>query len=421
MSCPVREPLKKGGLNAERVGSYHYPRILLINCQAIGQKSGVGVTLASLFRGWPKDRIAQIIPEGSDPDKSICNQNWFLRPPGGKNSSTDNGKFTAHLLMKLRNVSGYPLTPELLRWVCEFRPQLIYSFLEVPLITNLVVRLAGRLNVKIIPHIMDEWNFVKKGSRLSEYYWHFRQKMDFKKILKRSTFGLSISDAMSAEYFKRYQLPFYTFMNSAAPNIYTSMQQKVSATSKLRMAYTGAGAGLGRWPIIINLAKAVQILNQNGCQIEFTAFVRKELFKEFPSQGDGFTIVNFMEEKKLAAFLSHCDIAVLAEGFDQESIKYTRLSFSSKIPIYLMSGCYILAIGPLQNNSIQYVEDNKLGSTVQEDSLEVLLHNLKELYCNKQILSDFYLRNRQFSLEHHNQLSIHKELVTLFSCAVNKT
>lgn len=398
-----------------------YPRLLLINGQAIGQKSGVGKTLANLFRGWPKDRIAQIIPEGSEPDESICNLNFFLKTPGNEKGTGKNNLFFIYLKNKFQRAFGYPITPELLEWVAAFKPELVYSYLELPLITNLVKKLARVFDVKVIPHIMDEWNSAPKGIRLSKHWWFIRQQKNFKTIINQSPFGLAISDEMSIEYQKLFRRPFYTFMNSVNPDNFTSVQQVSEMTpTKLRMVYAGSGWGLGRWPIIRNLAKAVHQLNQRDCQIEFTIFVRKDLFKELPPQGNGVSFLDFLSEDKLAGFLSNSDIAVLPEGFDKENLKYTRLSFSSKIPIYLMAGCCILAIGPLQNNSIKYIDANNLGVTIFDDSFDAIYEKLKELYHNRKLISQFKQRNQEFALENFNQVMIHQKLATLLQSAIGR-
>lgn len=398
-------------------GESAYPRVLLVNSQAIGQKSGVGATLGSLFRGWPQDRLAQIVLPGNAPDVSYCNNNWVLDPIDGK-IGRNNGQGLDRLLCKLHRASGYQLSFELKQWITDFKPQLIYSYLELPLITDLVEKISHWYRVPVVPHLMDEWHFLAKDAKLSDYWWYIRRHLDFRKILHNSPFGLSISDAMAFEYKKRYKLHFYTFMNSANPDFYTPKQNKKKDSSPLRLVYAGSGPGLGRWPIIIKLAQAVQDLYRSGYQIEFTVFVRKELYRELPPQGDGFVINDYLNEAGLSEALGSSEVAVLPEGFAPEFIGYTRLSFSSKLPIYLMSGCFILAIGPLENNSIRYVKDNNLGEVVPDDEVFILKDILEKLCDDRSQLEKVCLHNRKFALQHHDQAAVHEKLRLLLNAGI---
>lgn len=390
-----------------------YPRVLLVNGQAIGQKSGVGATLASLFKGWPQDRLAQIIPQGSESEVSICSNNWILEPIDHSKGQPENDSRLDILLNRLHRSGGYRLSAELCQWITRFRPQIIYSYLELPLITNLVAKIATAYDVPVVPHLMDEWHSIRKSESVSDYWWFCRRWLDFRKILKHSPLGLSISEKMAAEYQKRYKIPFHTFMNSVDPVIYSP--QKQSNSDIVRMAYAGTVSGLGRWPLVVTIAQIVQELNDNGYSIEFTLFIRKDMFSKLPTEGNGVVIHNFIDDVSLADFLSKCDIAVFTEGFEQEHVDYTRLSMSSKIAPYLMSGCYILAVGPYENNSIRYIIDNNLGTVITSCSVQDIFKKIKELLSDKNILFDVSSKNRQFALKYFNQNIRHKELLSLFS------
>lgn len=394
-------------------GETAYPRVLLVNGQAIGEKSGVGATLASLFTGWPQDRLAQIVPQGSESELSICNNNWILGPIDPSDRHPEDESRLDILLNRLHRSGGYRLSSELCQWITRFRPQIIYSYLELPLITNLVAKIATAYDVPVVPHLMDEWHSIRKSESVSDYWWFCRRWLDFRKILKHSPLGLSISDKMTAEYQKRYKIPFHTFMNSVDPVIYSPNQK--SDSNIVRMVYAGTVSGLGRWPLVVTIAQIVQELNRNGYSIEFTLFIKKNMFTELPTEGNGVIINDFIDDVSLAKFLSKCDIAVITEGFEKENIAYTRLSLSSKIAPYLMAGCYILAIGPEENNSIRYIIDNNLGKVIINGDMQDIAEKIKFLLSDKNILLDVSLRNRQFALNFFNKNNSHKELLSLFS------
>jgi hypothetical protein len=392
----------------------HYPRVLLVNGAPIGQKSGIGALLVNLFRGWPQDRLAQIVPKGSDPDLSLCHNSFMFDGLYSATSGNPSGNITVKLKRKVASLRGYRLSLELQQWIGEYSPHVIYSYLEHPMITHMVTQLSRHLAVPAIPDLRDEWHLLPEGGSLAALWWFIRQEIDFRKIVKNAPFGMTTSDAMSLEYTKRYNRRFLTFMSCADPSIYIPRQQS-APSSKLRLIYTGAGPGLGRWPIIINLAKAVQDLHRSGSDIELVAFVRREFYGDLPATGAGFVVSDFVDERTLADHLGVSDIAVLPEGFDSKSMKYARLSFSSKLPIYLMSGCCIMAIGPMQNNSIKYVSDNQLGVVLQDPSVQVLRAQLLDLYERRSHVASFHTRNREFALAHHSQPVVHEQLRILLN------
>jgi glycosyltransferase involved in cell wall biosynthesis len=409
------------GRTIDEVQGKTYPRVLIVNGAPIGQKSGIGTLLANFFRGWPRESLAQIVPYGSDPDLSLCNKTWVLDSLNGTETGKLRRGLVASLHRKYELLLGYNLSPELQQWVEDFSPNVIYSYLEHPLITCLATLLSRHLSVPVIPDLRDEWHYLPAGCNLISLWWFIRREIDFKKIIKKAPFGMTTSDVMSKEYQKRYQRRFYTFMSCADASIYIPRQQQRDPLSqKLRIIYTGSGPGLQRWPIILKLAQVVRELNHTGCDIELSIYIRMELCSNLPPQGDGVFLFDFLDERTLADRLGNSDVAILPEGFDRKSITYARLSFSSKLPVYLMSGCCILAIGPIEVNSIQYVKDNNLGVVIHDATSQILSAGLRELYEHWQKWEGIHIHNRQFAIEHHSQQMVHEQLRALLINACSK-
>ena len=311
--------------------------------KVLGSDLGLGLHWLVFLGGGRKTGWRKFLPPGNEPETSLCRNNWILSPLDEQGQSEGNSVVTLWR-QKINRACGYRVGTDLEDWVMVFQPQLIYSYLESPLIMNLVSRLTDRFHLPILPHFMDEWQNTLNGRRPSDLWWFIRQKLELHRILEYAPLGIAISDKMASEYQKRYRIPFHTFMNSANPCLFLS-KQNTDVLKELHLVYAGSGLGLGREPIILYLARLVQELNRAGYPITLTIIARIDQVDNLP-QGDGVVVLDFMQEEKLATLLSHNDIAVLAEGFDRGSMRYSRISFSSKIPVYLMSGCYILAIGP---------------------------------------------------------------------------
>lgn len=392
-----------------------YPRILIVNGQAIGQKSGVGSTLANIFKGWPKDRIAQIIPYGVEPDKTICDQNWFLKFENGNQIITGKSKIIKRFNTFREKICPYSITPDLIQWVNRFGPQFIYSILEIPRITVFVDKLSEGLGIKVIPHLMDDWPKSNRGMAIYNFWLYIGRSYHFNRIIRRSPLGLSISDAMSGEFQSRYKLPFYPFMNCGDPAEYSRRNLFSRSSLPLRLIYAGSGLGLGRRKVIQSLSRAVQDLCKNGFQIELTVLMNKASKKKRMIDRCGVSFRESVSEAQLTEYLSNSDIAVIAESYNKNDIKYTKWSFSAKLPIYLLAGCYVLAIGPSRLNSIKYIMENNLGSVIFINSVGMIRNTLVKLYNDRRMLFEMQKRNQEFAGIHFDRAEIQNKLVELLN------
>lgn len=397
-----------------------YPKILVVNGQAIGQKSGVGSTLANIFKEWPRDRIAQIIPYGVEPDNTICDKNWFLKITKGKQINTVNKKNGKVLKTFQEKAFEYSITPELIQWVKEFKPQLIYSILEIPRITVFVNKLSEELGIKVIPHLMDDWPKSNRGMTLYNFWLYIIRSYHFKKIIKKSPLGLSISDAMSGEFRRRYKLEFYTIMNCGDPAEYSIRKFASDTNVPLRLVYAGSGLGLGRNKTIQSLSLAVQALCKSGFQIELTVLMNRVTGRKKMIDSHGVYFRDSVSELQLTEYLANADIAVIAESFKRNDINYTKWSFSAKLPIYLLAGCYVLAIGPSEINSMKYIQENNLGSAISINSVELIRNTLIKLYSDRRQLFEIQNRNQEFAGIHFTRADIQNKLVELLS-SITKT
>src|SRR5688572_404272 len=70
---------------------------------------------------------------------------------------------------------------------------------------------------------------------------------------------------------------------------------------------------------------------------------------------------------------------VPAYNFDQDSLRYIRLSMPNKLPEYLASGAPVLAVGPRAANGIDYVLSRGLACCVTDRDPETLTAALRRL------------------------------------------
>src|SRR3954469_2458184 len=174
------------------------PKVLIIS-QPFNNDTGGGVTLSNLFAGWPSDKMA-VICTGHlleyNIDTSICSNYYQLGSKEDKwsfplnllkrkyasgplkmgerkiqNFTIPKSKFRKKLIMKylfpfLEYTGVYhvarktTLSPELCKWLDEFKPDVIYAQAEDRSRVHFCIEVQLYLNKPMVYHIMDDWQEV---------------------------------------------------------------------------------------------------------------------------------------------------------------------------------------------------------------------------------------------------------------------
>jgi len=199
----------------------------------------------------------------------------------------------------------------------------------------------------------------------------------------------------------------------AAVNMSESLKQdksKALTNDKIEFVYAG-GFQFNRDKILELLAKTIEQYN-NDSSIETKLYLKiysntqptPQLLSKLNIEGSSIFggALNFNELKKV---LNECDIPVHVEAFDRKSIESTRLSISTKIPEYLSLGKPILAIGPQEVASMEYLKNIALCVNDCDDIYRRLMVMItdEELRNN---LSEYALK--KYNAE-HNVISLRAE------------
>jgi hypothetical protein len=151
----------------------------------------------------------------------------------------------------------------------------------------------------------------------------------------------------------------------------------------IRLVYAG-GLYHKRYKVLNLLGNALARYNYNNknkkrafLEIYCSSQPSKNILNKI-NVGNGSSYCGSLNERQLAMILNSCDIPVYAESFDRGNITSTRLSFSTKIPGYLVLDKCILAIGPEVISSMKYLKN-----------VAFCITNPKEIYTKLQeILND---------------------------------
>ena len=237
------------GINNE---SAILPKVLLVG-DSFSNVGGGGITMTNLFKGWPKDRLAMATSHIIESGLQSCHlyyrlgyaenkRRWpfyYFQPKytSGPFIYTDKdvtnnevteykGKLSKYnrnikqFILWLIQISGLTflqerirVTDQFLKWINEFKPDVIYSQLATYELIKFMQEIKEKTDIPVAIHIMDDWPVSLNKPGIFYYYWKYKLDHEFRKLLDKSDIFLSICDAMSREYAKRYNKPFQAYHN----------------------------------------------------------------------------------------------------------------------------------------------------------------------------------------------------------------
>ena len=387
------------------------PRVLIYG-QSFNNCTGGGITLSNLFAGWDKDRVA-VAAIGHlmhNVTTTICTNYYLL------GNDEFRWRFPLNLLQKkfksgILTIDAHQTQPERLigsslrrlfvekvfyptlhwfgfyhcaqtmkmsdrfkAWVEAFNPDILYLQFS----TRETILFASALNeflkVPSIIHFMDDWPSTINSRGLMKRYWYNKIDKELKTLINKTDLHLSISDAMSAEFERRYNKKFTAFHNPIDLSIWRP-NSKVDffIGEKVKILYAGR-IGPGIENAFFEVVKAIESLNKKDYNIKFhiqSASIDTKLRNKYHL----FKSVVFnpaVDYRELPLVLSNADLLVIANDFDNAGRAFVRYSMPTKASEYMISGTPILVYSPEETAVSQFFIKNECGYCVSRHSLSEL-------------------------------------------------
>ncbi len=367
---------------------FRIPRVLIVNGQPASSPTAEGITLGRLFQDWPPERLAQVytaaLPHALTgaidyhiPANSRRHLAWLnlpsisaallAREADGSQAAPASGGRAARLRAAAKlearrwlDLFPYELPVEIEQQIVSFRPHLVYSCLGNIQISRLALRLAHLCRVPVIPHFMDDWRSTQYVGRPDLAIHRALLLRSLDAVLETAPFGLTISDAMASEYSAEFGKPFHAFMNCVPIPAIAPPLPPLSAAP--RLVYVG-GLHLDRWRALREIGGALAALNREGIAGSLTVYALAADLATFGDKlaGAGVGIGGSLSQAEVLAAIAEADVLVHVESFDPKMRRYTRLSISTKIPQYAVSGRPLFCYGPPEVASLRFVHENALG------------------------------------------------------------
>lgn len=394
------------------------PRVLIVNTHVFNLYTGGSIALTNYFKGWPKDKIAQVYSDNRPADHTVCDRFYELGPneihycwplsiafrryfsnrrPGGvqEGGPADEG-FSPQKLFGwiIRALGGKALfhrvrlSPQLEEWIREFKPTLLFTQLgDLPQM-DLIWEISEKFGIPISLQIPDNWLENDYRTGLFSFYLRARLRKMAMKIVKKSVLNYGISDMMGEAYEKYFGVPFITLLNPVDLSEWPAANRPLNVTPPLKIVYAGTLVANAQLETLKAVKRVLSKRHREGKPTELTIYtVPSDLarYKPVLEEEPAVKMALSPSSKDMSKIFAQADILLLPINFDRESLRYIRYSMPGKVPAYMSSGIPILVYGPPEVAPVQYALKKKWAYVVSEQSDEEFERALQKLESDNKL------------------------------------
>lgn len=399
-----------------------YPRVIIIG-ETFRSNGGGGITLSNLFCNWPAENIGVITENIADTNPHLGYKYYQLGSdeirfpfpfnliqadihsgpyhfdievnksvvPVIKNNILLKLKFQIRLLFdKILNFTGLVfffykihLSNSLRDWIFDFSPDIIYIqpfHYRVMRFGNL---LYSKLKIPYAVHIMDDSVKYLNKSIVLRKQRQYQIEKDFERLISNAKVCMSISQAMSDEYFRRYGKSFAPFRNPINVDKWKSyMKNDTNVDNQLlKIIYTGRLFS-PTYSSLVDLCGVVDGLNKNGKMVELDIYThdRNIIFSHAIQNMTGINIYLPVDSDEMPNIISRYDIFFICLDFDNEAQKYSQYSISTRTSEGMISGVPVLVYAPANSALYRYFSPEDSGCIVGERNLDQLESSVVKLW-----------------------------------------
>lgn len=304
------------------------------------------------------------------------------------------------------------------KWISEEKPDVIFAFIQDTNISiKIINKISDKINCPIVLFITDDYynDYEKSNNFIRKSYYRKRRKLYAKLSANIST--LVGCSSKATEYFsKEFNVPNAETVYTPSAEIYFKMPYKEQGNSNIvKIRYFG-NLGLGRWKILKQLGETVRQINSDGVKaiLEVYSSVTDSEIINALSIENGCVYKGWVYGDEYLKLLQSADIAVHVESFDDDMIRRTWASISTKIADYLGAGKCILAIGSKDLASIEHIKD--VSCAVND--ISSLRNKLERLIDDPDMRTELQHKARKLAEKEHNISDIKTHMRKILEDAV---
>lgn len=422
-------------------------RILVLSNTAWNNNNSFGNSFSNIFDGIHDIEIASVFCRQEKPNNMIVSRYFQItekslirnlldkKKPSGKEIYVDTSETMTsgetkvfdyarkrrwHVMFWARDFVwkiGRWKSKELVEFIDDFNPDLLFMPIYYSSYLNdIVAFIKKHTNKPMLGYISDDCYTLRQFS-LSPFYWidrlYKRQKV--KKSIDLCEILYVISDIQKKEYDKCFNKDCKLLWKI---NDFFESPAYTGCNDPVKLVYTG-NIGTGRYKQLALIGQQLLEINKDKKLMELDIYTHTPMSKKMKKSLDlpSINLKGGISSLEVDRVQNDADILVHVESFDLKNRLAVHQSFSTKIVDYLHKGKCILAIGPQDVASIDYL--SKYDAALVSTNSNELKNTLRSIIDNKELLKMYGEKAWLCGKNNHQKTVFQKMLRTDFESYVS--
>lgn len=318
------------------------------------------------------------------------------------------GKTRGPLIYLLRNLMwtlGVWKRKSLWDWIEEEQPDVIffasgdYSFAY-----KIVHKISTKFDIPVITWCCDDFyleNNLKK-TLLEKYNYKNLMKWVYR-VMDRTSSIITISDKMNYEYGKMFGKNICTLRTPAPVNPYAKNMEE-----RKGIVYVG-NLSLNRYVSLVELGKKIKEMQIPDIEsIDVYANENNEKILELLTEENGIRFHGPISSDEVQKVLGGAKFVLSVEAFDEKSRARTYCSLSTKVAESLQSGACVVAYGPKEISSMEYLINE--NAACYAETAEKMVQQIEMLNNDRDMYGQYVQSARKLAQKNHDK-SINSDIL----------
>ena len=425
------------------------PKVLVISNTMFGDVNNMGRTLSNMFCQWEKGRIAQLAFQRDKITTRVCDRYFTItdvdafksiinRKPAGR--ALDNTESLSSSMAQLRKGGGTKAifryftkrrpfgmflrntawsmakwkSQKLYDWIDEFAPDVIFfASGDYTFSYKIALEISKDKNIPLVTYCCDDF-YINKGKfygLLAKYNrWAFMRAV--RSVMERSSAVVTICDKMTKAYNELFGMT-----KASAISTSSAMDGVTHEEKNNRIAFLG-NISLGRHRQLMEIARAVIDIDHpnNPMAVDVYTGTTDPVVLDEIKNADGIRFMGRVSIDEVTKVMQEAMVVIHTESFDDANVERVRFSVSTKIADSMRMGTCMLAYGPRDVASMEYLR-NEGAAAVASDKDE-LASELTRLICDEEYRKALSKRAAELGQNNHTVSANTQKLRQIIGSAV---
>ncbi len=303
----------------------------------------------------------------------------------------------------------------LMNFVNDFKPDIFFlPFSNVYYTNRIALYIKKNINIPMVVEMAMDHYTLKRVS-WNPFFWldRFGKRRMIRQLAKQSELFFAISKKLRDELEDSLHIPCKVLYKT--PNKNRSSKQYMPNNETVSFLFTG-NIYSNRWKSLALLARELKNQQFGHLDIYTASPITPKIDKALNI--DGYSSIHPpISQNEVIRLQNEADVLVHTEAFDKFNKSLVRCAISTKIMDYLSVGRCILAIGPSDISSIEYLVDNDVALVA--DSKDRLSEQIERIKNDKSIITAYAAKSHDYVIQKLDEDKIRKDFYNVLQQVID--